>query len=69
MTLEEIEKMDCEFLDVPTVANYLGMKHQPQIVRELIRRGVPWAYVVGKAKFVIPRRAFINCHKYGGIHN
>ena len=65
MTLEELEKMDCEFLDIPTIASYLGGEHMLQPLRETIRKGVPWAYVVGKAKFVIPRRAFINYHKYG----
>lgn len=64
MSLNDIEKMDCEFLSVFTVADYLGSKPQP--VRELIRQGVPWAYVIGKAKFVIPRRAFVSYHKFGG---
>jgi len=63
MTLEQIEQMDAEFLDVVTVAEYLGKNPQP--VRESIRKGVPWAYVLGNADFRIPRRAFVNYHKNG----
>lgn len=63
MTLEDIEKMDTEFLDVQTVAEYLGKG--PQNVRISIRQGVPWAYMMGRADFRIPRRAFVNYHKHG----
>lgn len=63
MTLEDIEKMGVEFLDVQTVADYLGKG--PQNVRISIRQGVPWAYMMGQADFRIPRRAFVNYHKHG----
>jgi len=64
MTLEQLENMDCEFLDIPTVAEYLGKNPQP--IRESIRKGgVPWGYVMGRADFRIPRRAFVNYHKHG----
>lgn len=65
MTLEDIEKMDTEFLDIPTVAEYLGKNPQP--VRQSIRNGVPWGYVMGNADFRIPRQAFVNYHKYGAV--
>ena len=67
MRLEDIESMGVEFLDVQTVADYLGMGNQPQPLREAIRKGVPWGYVIGKAKFVIPRRAFVSYHKKGAV--
>lgn len=63
MTLDELEKMDCEFLPVPVVAEYL--EKNPQPVRVSIRNGVPWGYVMGNADFKIPRRAFIHYHKFG----
>jgi hypothetical protein len=63
MKLEDIEKMDTEFLDVQTVAEYLGKGQQN--VRVSIRQGVPWAYMMGQADFRIPRRAFVSYHKYG----
>jgi hypothetical protein len=65
MKLEEIEKMDKEFLDINDVAKYLGKNPQP--VRQSIRNGVPWAYVMGNADFRIPKRAFVNYHKHGGV--
>jgi hypothetical protein len=65
MTLNDIEEMDTEFLDVQTVANYYNMPSMPQCIRESIRNGVPWGYVLGKSKFIIPRRAFVNYHKNG----
>ena len=65
MTLEDIEKMDVEFLDITTIAEYLGKNPQP--VRASLRSGVPWGYVMGNADFRIPRRAFISYHKYGGV--
>lgn len=65
MTLEDIEAMDAEFLDIPTVAEYLHKNMQP--IRETIRAGVPWAYVMGNADFRIPRRAFVNYHRFGGV--
>lgn len=61
MTLSDIEALPHEFLSISTVAEYLGSKEQP--VREAIRRGVPWGYVVGKARFVIPRLRFVAYHK------
>ncbi len=68
MTLEDIEKMDCEFLPIPVVAEYLGMKNMSQCIRVAIRKGVPWGgYVQGKATFRVPRRAFVYYHKYGSI--
>lgn len=63
MTLSDLENMDCEFLTVKTAADYLKSKEQH--VRVSMRRGVPWGYVLGNADFRIPRRAFINYHKYG----
>jgi hypothetical protein len=63
MKLDDIEKLDTEFLDIPTVAAYL--KKSQQSVRESIRAGVPWGYVMGAAAFRIPKRAFVNYHKYG----
>ena len=69
MTLSDIEQIDTEFLPISVVAEYLGMSHQPQPLRESIRKGVPWAYVIGRAKFVIPKQAFISWHKHGGIIN
>lgn len=63
ITLDDIEQMDCEFLDIPTIAKYLGKSVQP--VRQSIRNGVPWGYVMGNADFRIPKRAFVNYHKYG----
>jgi hypothetical protein len=65
LTLDDLEKTDGEFLDPMVVSEYLGCKPQP--VRETIRNGIPWGYVIGKAKFVIPRRAFVNYHRYGGV--
>ena len=65
MTLEDIEAIGMEFLDIVTVAAYLHKK--PQDVRCSIRNGVPWAYMMGKADFRIPRRAFINYHKFGSV--
>jgi hypothetical protein len=65
MTLEEIEKLDCEFLDIPTVSDYL--RKDKQQVRNSIRKGVPWGYVMGNADFRIPRRAFISYHKFGSV--
>lgn len=63
MTLDDIEKMTCEFIDIPTAAEYFGKDKQQ--VRVSIRNGVPWGYVMGNADFRIPRRAFVNYHKYG----
>lgn len=65
MTLEDLEALDEEFLPIPPVAEYLH-KNQ-QAVRESIRNGVPWGYVMGNADFRIPRRAFVNYHRYGGM--
>lgn len=65
--LGDIEKMDCEFLPIPVVAEYL--QKNPQPVRESIRAGVPWGYVLGNADFRVPRLAFVNYHKYGQAMN
>lgn len=65
MTLEQLEVMNGEFLPIPPVAEYLGKKEQS--VRESIRNGVPWGYVMGNADFRIPKRAFVNYHLYGGM--
>ena len=63
MKLEDIESIDAEFLDISTVAEYLSKG--PQNVRESIRQGVPWAYMMGRADFRIPRRAFVSYHRNG----
>lgn len=63
MTLEDLERMDCEFLPVLTVAEYLHSKEQH--VRVSMRNGVPWGYVMGQADFRVPRRAFVNFHRHG----
>ena len=63
MTLDELEAQDKEFLSIPDVAEYLGK--QQQNVRESLRLGVPWGYVMGNADFRIPRRAFVNYHRLG----
>lgn len=63
MTLEQLDKLDTEFLSIADVADYLGKNPQP--IRESIRNGVPWGYVLGTATFKIPKRAFVNYHKYG----
>lgn len=63
MTLDQIEKLKVEFLDIETVAAYLGKNPQP--VRQSIRAGVPWAYVMGNADFKIPRRSFVFYHRFG----
>jgi hypothetical protein len=63
MTLEEIENIDSEFLDIATVSEYLNIP--PQYIMQSIRRGVPWGYALGNGNFRIPKRAFVNCHKHG----
>jgi len=63
MTLDDLEKMDCEFLPIAAVAEYLEKNMQP--VRNSLRQGVPWGYVMGNADFRIPRRAFVSYHRYG----
>jgi len=63
MTLEDLKKIDREILTIAEVADYLGVF--PQYIREGIRHGVPWGYVLGKCRFVIPKHAFIHCHEIG----
>ncbi len=65
VTLADIEALDKETLTVAEVAKYLGVF--PQCLREGIRAGVPWGYVLGKASFVIPKQAFVSYHKYGAV--
>lgn len=64
-TLEQIEALDKEFLSISDVSEYLGKV--PQGVRVSIRAGVPWGYVMESSTFIIPRRAFVNYHKYGAV--
>lgn len=63
MTLEELESMNVEFLDIATVSRYLNK--DPQYIRNALRRGVPWGYWLGSSDYRIPKRAFINYHKNG----
>jgi hypothetical protein len=67
MTLDEIEKMNAEFLDILTVSKYLNKN--PQQIRESIAKGVPWAYALGTGDFKIPKRAFVHCHKHGFVND
>ena len=64
-TLDEIEASNKEFLTVAEVSDYLGKNQQG--VRVSIRQGVPWGYVMEDATFRIPKRAFVNYHKYGAV--
>jgi hypothetical protein len=64
MTLQDIEDIPREFLKISEAAEYLQCS--PQGLRVSIRRGnVPWAYMIGQATFIIPKRAFVHWHKYG----
>jgi hypothetical protein len=65
LTLDDIKAMDKEFLTPAEVAEYIGAF--PQNVREGIRAGVPWGYVLGKSRFVIPRKAFVHYHEKGAV--
>lgn len=63
MKLEDLKNIDRETLTIAEVSEYLGVF--PQYIREGIRNGVPWGYVLGKSRFVIPKHAFIKCHTEG----
>ena len=64
-TLEDIENIEGDFLTVTEVSEHLAV--HPQYIRVAIRNGVPWGYVLGKCKFVIPKQAFVSFHKYGAV--
>lgn len=63
MTLEDLERMNVEFLDIPTVSKYLNK--DTRYIRDALRRGVPWGYYLGSSDYRIPKRAFISYHKNG----
>lgn len=61
MTLNDLEALPCEFIPIKIVSQYLRSK--PEAVREHIRKGVPWGYVLGKTAFKIPKLRFIAYHR------
>lgn len=65
MTLEQLERMEGDFLKVADVAEYLCKR--TDTIHQSIRNGVPWAYVIGNSTYMIPKRAFVNYHRYGGM--
>lgn len=65
MTLDELDKMQVEFLDIPTVSKYLNK--DPGYIRNALRQGVPWGYSLGSSDYRIPRRAFVSYHKNGYV--
>jgi hypothetical protein len=72
MKLEEIEAIEDEFISTDIAAAYIQRttpeKSKPQAVRDAIRKQqVPWGYIVGTSTIRIPKQAFINYHRYGGV--
>jgi hypothetical protein len=64
MTLEDIENIPRETLKIREVAEYLQCNQQS--IRSSIRcKQVPWGYIIGQSKYIIPKRAFVHWHKYG----
>jgi len=61
MTLEDLKNVEGDFLTVAEVAKYL--QAHPQCVREGLRAGLPWGYVIGERRFVIPKERFIKYHE------
>jgi len=63
MTLDEIESMPGEFISTAVAAQY--MQSTPNTVNTSIALGLfPFAYKAGKRN-MIPKRAFVNFHRYG----
>ena len=62
-TLEEIEAIDDDVLSPWQVVKYL--KSNEQTINCAAKAGLlPWAYKLG-TRTIIPKKAFVNYHKYG----
>lgn len=64
-SLEEIEALEEDILSPWHVCKYL--KTGEQTINCAVKAGlIPWAYLLG-SRVVIPKKAFVNYHRYGQV--